>query len=740
MSIGPRLEAAAAAARAGDRHALRAARAALRAALEAAPHFDPLLAAACLPHVDDDALRARLAAAAAGARPTSARCAALCTDGAGEGHLIELLVDLVPGDGEVWTPDAVARDSALAVQVAAAAALGGAARQLGVRWQLLGAPPGATLSGGSLGLAAGLAALAAQRGVQLPTEVAVTGGLDLSGVVQPVAGVPAKLRAAAAAGRTRALVPAGEPLRPVPGLELLPVRSLAEAAARVLPEGALLALPGLGGRLTERAETIAHGGDPLTERAEAISHGGDQLAERAEAPAQGGERLGERAEAPAQGGERLGERAEALRQGGDRLGERAEALRQGGHLAATSGGGALAQGQGWLGERAETLRQGGHLAATSGGGALAEGQGRLDERRPAPAEGQGRLDERRPTRATGAGHLRARAQAALPWAGAGLGLLLGLANVLAPIDLLIGDQLQLLAHGARAPTATVVLAVGPEQDLVALRPRWAAEVEALAAAGARAVVFDLVFSAPQPGDAALAAALRAAPAPVVLAARARGGRAQGPGDPALAALPLGVVAVEHDLLLRRVRQAPAALWTEGGAPVPHLAAAGLAAAEGAGPPVVEGDALKLGLRTVPLRRGRLRLAPFAPPPRLVLGGDYSAAQGKIVVVGAVDHPGDQHATAAGPRQGVELLAALIETLAAQAAPARLPLRAELPLLVAPLALQLGLGRRLGPGRMAAGLLVGLVGLAALLASVGWELPVAAAVVGVLLAAGGQRRG
>jgi hypothetical protein len=242
VSIGPRLEAAAAAARAGDRHALRAARAALRAALEAAPHFDPLLAAACLPHVDDDALRARLEAAAAGARPTSARCAALCTDGAGEGHLIELLVDLVPGDGEVWTPDAVARDSALAVQVAAAAALGGAARQLGVRWQLLGAPPGATLSGGSLGLAAGLAALAAQRGVQLPTEVAVTGGLDLSGVVQPVAGVPAKLRAAAAAGRTRALVPAGEPLRPVPGLELLPVRSLAEAAARVLPEGALLAL------------------------------------------------------------------------------------------------------------------------------------------------------------------------------------------------------------------------------------------------------------------------------------------------------------------------------------------------------------------------------------------------------------------------------------------------------------------------------------------------------------------
>jgi CHASE2 domain-containing sensor protein len=315
-----------------------------------------------------------------------------------------------------------------------------------------------------------------------------------------------------------------------------------------------------------------------------------------------------------------------------------------------------------------------------------------------------------------------------------------LANVLAPIDLLIGDQLQLLAHGARAPTATVVLAVGPEQDLVALRPRWAAEVEALAAAGARAVVFDLVFSAPQPGDAALAAALRAAPAPVVLAARARGGRAQGPGDPALAALPLGVVAVEHDLLLRRVRQAPAALWTEGGAPVPHLAAAGLAAAEGAGPPVVEGDALKLGLRTVPLRRGRLRLAPFAPPPRLVLGGDYSAAQGKIVVVGAVDHPGDQHATAAGPRQGVELLAGLIETLAAQAAPARLPLRAELPLLAAPLALQLGLGRRLGPARVAAGLVVGLVGLAALLASVGWELPVAAAVVGVLLAAGGQRRG
>ncbi|MFM2245319.1 MAG: Lon protease C-terminal proteolytic domain, partial [Pseudomonadota bacterium] len=408
MAIGPRLEAAAAAARGGDRHALRAARAALRAALEAAPAFDPLLAAACLPHVDDDALRARLEAAAAGARPTSARCGALCTDGAGEGHLIELLVDLVPGDGEVWTPDAVARDSALAVQVAAAAALGGAARQLGVRWQLLGAPPGATLSGGSLGLAAGLAALAAQRGVAIPTEVAVTGGLDLSGVVQPVAGVPAKLRAAAAAGRTRALVPAGEPLRPVPGLEVLPVRSLAEAAARVLPEGALLAPPGLGGRLSERAEAPAQGGDRLGERAEAPAQGGDRLVERAETPAQGGERLGERAEAPAQGGDRLGERAEAPLQGGERLGERTEALRQGGHLAATSGGGALAEGQGRLDERAGALRQGGHLAATSGRGALAEGQGRLDERAGARAEGQGRLDERRPPLAEGLGRLDER--------------------------------------------------------------------------------------------------------------------------------------------------------------------------------------------------------------------------------------------------------------------------------------------------------------------------------------------
>jgi uncharacterized repeat protein (TIGR04052 family) len=115
--------------RAGDRHALRAAKAALRAALEASPRLDPLLAAAARPHFEGDVqqdapLRAKLDAWAAAAPPRSARAWALCTDASGEGHVLELIADLVPGEGAVWTPEAVARDTALAVQVAVAAALG----------------------------------------------------------------------------------------------------------------------------------------------------------------------------------------------------------------------------------------------------------------------------------------------------------------------------------------------------------------------------------------------------------------------------------------------------------------------------------------------------------------------------------------------------------------------------------------------------------------------------------------
>jgi CHASE2 domain-containing sensor protein len=310
------------------------------------------------------------------------------------------------------------------------------------------------------------------------------------------------------------------------------------------------------------------------------------------------------------------------------------------------------------------------------------------------------------------------------------------------LDLIVQDGLQVAILGERPSTVTAVLAVPPEADLHALRPGWAAVVEALAAAGARAVVFDLVFSAALPGDAALAEALSSAPIPVVLAARGGDGPLRGPATEALAALPLGLVEVEHDLLLRRVRQGPVSRPDAAGAPVWNLAVAGLAAAEGGPPPRREADTLILGLRRVPIVGGRLRLAPTAAPLRVPLGGPLEAVAGRIVVVGAVDRVGDQHATAAGPRQGVEVIANFIDTLAAGAGLRPLPLLAELGLVAAALSAQLGLGRAGGrAATRSAGLLgLALLGLTALLLAAGQAFGPSAGLVGLGLCAWAQRAG
>jgi predicted ATP-dependent serine protease len=86
-------------------------------------------------------------------------------------------------------------------------------------------------------LDAAAGAAAAVRGRPLPVDLALNGGLDLDGRVVPVHGVPATLRAAAAAGLRRVGVPAEglDGLSPPAGLELLPLRTWAELDAALFP-------------------------------------------------------------------------------------------------------------------------------------------------------------------------------------------------------------------------------------------------------------------------------------------------------------------------------------------------------------------------------------------------------------------------------------------------------------------------------------------------------------------------
>lgn len=202
----------------------------LEAALQAEAQVDPLLAASAADLVEDPTLRERLAAAAdVPTRVGEARV--LVVDADGRGRVAELVVTLGPGRGEVWTPASVARDTELAAQTAAAAALGPALDHLTLRWQLRDAAP---IVGPSIGLGLWAAALHARGERPYDQDTALTGAVDLDGRVRAVGSLPAKVRAAAEAGLRRVIVPAAQ----VPDLVApagLTIEGLARAARPVVP-------------------------------------------------------------------------------------------------------------------------------------------------------------------------------------------------------------------------------------------------------------------------------------------------------------------------------------------------------------------------------------------------------------------------------------------------------------------------------------------------------------------------
>ena len=170
---------------------------------------DPLLAASSLVHVTEPELLEALEKVASQMEPRVGRANALVVTPEGRGHCVEIVVDLVPGNTGVWCPHELSRDAHLAAQLAAAVALGQEQGQWGVRWQIRGGAMGATtrLRGSSLGLAVAVAVRAALTGRSAPSHWSFSAGLDLDGQLVEVSGLPAKIRAADAAGHRDVVLP-----------------------------------------------------------------------------------------------------------------------------------------------------------------------------------------------------------------------------------------------------------------------------------------------------------------------------------------------------------------------------------------------------------------------------------------------------------------------------------------------------------------------------------------------------
>ncbi|GDX80384.1 hypothetical protein LBMAG42_21950 [Deltaproteobacteria bacterium] len=157
---------------------------------------------------------------------------ALVVDGAGRGHLVEVIVEVYSGATGISTPQDVERDAQVAAQIAVAAVLGASAGERRVVWQVRGA--GFRIHGTSLALAVAVATASAVRGLPVPSGWVFTGGVDLDGQIAPVGGIPAKLLAAAGAGCVLVIVPRGSPPSDA-GVERLEVGTLDEVLARAFP-------------------------------------------------------------------------------------------------------------------------------------------------------------------------------------------------------------------------------------------------------------------------------------------------------------------------------------------------------------------------------------------------------------------------------------------------------------------------------------------------------------------------
>ncbi len=333
---------------------------------------------------------------------------------------------------------------------------------------------------------------------------------------------------------------------------------------------------------------------------------------------------------------------------------------------------------------------------------------------------------------------------------------LALSPVADRADNLVYDSLIRLQDGAADPSI-VIIAID-DRSLGAIG-RWpwprtvhAALIDRLSQARPRAVAYDVLFTEPEAGDSALAAAVARADdihLPLLIDAPGQNGapwQVSEPGpDLARSAAGLGHVnmVVDGDGVIRRVplyMQAGARIW-------PHLVLP-LAETTGAAPPAPHPDAAngEALIAAAPEAiayggpPGRYRTLSFVDVLNGEVPGDF--LKDKLVLVGATAPGlGDRYATPASPHgelsPGVEIQAALLQTLLQGGGPRSVSPPWVLVLSLLPLALLIGgflVLRPLANMVLGAGLIVLTLALSAVaFVTAGLWFPPAAAVAGLAVA-------
>jgi len=301
-------------------------------------------------------------------------------------------------------------------------------------------------------------------------------------------------------------------------------------------------------------------------------------------------------------------------------------------------------------------------------------------------------------------------------------ILMALTALTARIEPLAHDPLLRWIHGPLPADNTAIVAFEPQRDARALRAKHPEVIDALVAAGAKSIFFDVILLAETPNDKAIAEAIeraRNAGVPVILPLMTENREVLYPESADLRdAAWFGAVVAQTDTTFWQVRRAPMRIRSLDGSVHWHAAAQtarGHLAAD-TEPRIEQGD-LIIGPTRNPVWADLVYLHPAEPSPIISYSNPegFDQANGRSVLIGEMGGADDVHRTAAGTVYGVEIEAALIETLLQQRAPrlASPEINAALALLVGLCTALLGLAlpknrRRIAWGVPAAGIAIGII--------------------------------
>ena len=254
-------------------------------------------------------------------------------------------------------------------------------------------------------------------------------------------------------------------------------------------------------------------------------------------------------------------------------------------------------------------------------------------------------------------------------------VLLAITGLTSAIEPMLIDPVLRVSHGALPADNTAIVAFPPQRDARALRATHPATIDALVASGVKSIFFDVIMLAETNDDDALAAAIdraNAAGVPVILPLMTENEQVLHPESDALrAAARFGAVLAQADTTFWQVRRAPMRVHSIDGGAFWHAAVQTVRAHLNVdAQPSIRDGVLQVGPNRNPVWADLAYLHPTEASP-IVEYGDldaYRELQGRSILIGEMGGADDVHRVASGAVYGVQIEAALIETLLQQRAP------------------------------------------------------------------------